>query len=198
MLMKKVLNWKIYRGWIQVLPSTNISFSSFLEEEEENLPKLNPGLDQRKDPGGVATTWHSSSTWVGHCGFCLSTWGIVIFVFVLLLLFLLWGCLRCCYCGLCLVIDIVFFVLPLLLSLPSLSCYLYCYCGAVYVVVIVVLSLSLFEKVLEKSHRFSLFPQLDSGHRGDPGEFLHYSRNPAAIIVNNQVDHQSDSSDNSQ
>ena len=94
-------------------------------------------------------------------------------------------------------------MLPLLLSLSSLSCYLYCYCGAVYVVVIVVLSLSLFEKVLEKSHRFSLFPQLDSGHRGDPGEgrkneFLHYSRNPAAIIVNNQVDHQSDNSDNSQ
>ena len=95
-------------------------------------------------------------------------------------------------------IDIVFFVLPLSLSLSSLSCYLYCYCGAVYVVIIVVLSLSLFEKVLEKSHRFSLFPQLDSGHRGDPGEFLHYSRNPAAIIVNNQVDHQSDNSDNSQ
>ena len=93
-------------------------------------------------------------------------------------------------------------MLPLLLSLPSLSCYLYCYCGAVYIVVIVVLSLSLFEKVLEKSHRFSLFPQLDSGHRGDPGgeknEFVHYSRNPAAIIVNNQVDHQSDISDNSQ
>ena len=90
------------------------------------------------------------------------------------------------------------FVLPLLLSLSSLSCYLYCYCGAVYVVIIVVLSLSLFEKVLEKSHRFSLFPQLDSGHRGDSGEekneFLHYSRNPAAIIVNNQVDRQSDNS----
>ena len=122
----------------------------------------------------------------------------MVLVFVLLLLLLSWGCLRYCYCGLCLVIDIVFFVLPLLLSLLSLSCYLYCYCGAVYVVVIVVLSLSLFEKVLEKSHRFSLFPQLDSGHRGDPGEFLHYSRNPAAIIVNNQVDHQSDNSDNSQ
>ena len=105
------------------------------------------------------------------------------------------------YCGTVFVVVIgvsVTLLSLLLLSLPSLSCYLYCYCGAVYVVVIVVLSLSLFEKVLEKSHRFSLFPQLDSGHRGDPGEFLHYSRNPAAIIVNNQVDHQSDSSDNSQ
>ena len=182
--MKKVLNWKIYRSWIQVLPSTNISFSSFLEEEEENLPKLNPGLDQRKDPGGVATTWHSSSTWVGHCGL-----------------------------GLCLVIVIVFVVLPsllllgsllslLLLSLPSLSCYLYCYCGAVYVVVIVVLSLSLFEKFLKNLTVSPSFLSWTAATgailEGEKNEFLHYSRNPAAIIVNNQVDHQSDNNDNSQ
>ena len=29
---------------------------------------------------------------------------------------------------------------------------------------------------------------------GEKNEFLHYSRNPAAIKVNNQVDHQSDNS----
>ena len=126
----------------------------------------------------------------------------MVFVFVLLLLLLLWGCLRYCYCGLCLVIDIVFFVLPLLLSLSSLSCYLYCYCGAVYVVVIVVLSLSLFEKFLKN---LTVSPSFLSWTAATgailerkKNEFLHYSRNPAAIIVNNQVDHQSDNSDNSQ
>ena len=117
-------------------------------------------------------------------------WGIVVFVFVLLLLLLLWGCLRCCYWGLC-----------------YHCCCCHCRLCLVICIVIVGLSMSLLllsylcrclKKSSEKSHRFSLFPQLDSGHRGDPGEFLHYSRNPAAIIVNNQVDHQSDNSDNSQ
>ena len=188
MPMKKVFNWKC---WIQVLPSTKIFFSSYFEEEAENLPKLNPGLAQRKDPGGVATTWHSSSTW-----------GIVVFVLLLLLLLLLWCFLLCCYWGLCyhcaaFAVVLTVFVLLFVLLITT------CYRGAVCVVVIVVLSLSLFEKVLEKSHRFSLFPQLDSGHRGDPGageknEFLHYYCNPAVIIVNNQMDHQSDNSDNSQ
>ena len=29
-----------------------------------SLPKLNPGLDQRTEPLGVAATWHSSETWM--------------------------------------------------------------------------------------------------------------------------------------
>ena len=109
------------------------------------------------------------------------------------------------YCGTVFVVVIgvsVTLLSLLLLSLPSLSCYLYCYCGAVYVVVIVVLSLSLFEKFLKN---LTVSPSFLSWTAATgailerkKNEFLHYSRNPAAIIVNNQVDHQSDNSDNSQ